>query len=32
MSIFVAHMEEETRNKLASLEDHPMLRYFEDVF
>jgi hypothetical protein len=29
--IFAAHMEEETRDKVASNEDHPVLKYFEDV-
>jgi hypothetical protein len=30
--IFVAHMEEETKDKVASIEDHLVLRDFEDVF
>jgi hypothetical protein len=30
--IFAAHMEEEARDKVASIEDHPVLKYFEDVF
>jgi hypothetical protein len=30
--IFAAHMEEATRDKVASIEDHPVLRDFEDVF
>jgi hypothetical protein len=29
---FAAHMEEATRDKVASIEDHPVLRDFEDVF
>jgi hypothetical protein len=29
---FVAHMEEATKDKVASIEDHPVLRDFEDVF
>jgi hypothetical protein len=30
--IFTAHMEEATRDKVVSIEDHPVLWYFEDVF
>jgi hypothetical protein len=30
--IFATHMEEATRHKVASIEDHPVLRDFEDVF
>jgi hypothetical protein len=30
--IFMAHMEEETRAKVASIEDHPVLKDFENVF
>jgi hypothetical protein len=30
--IFAAHMEGATRDKMPSIEDHPDLRYFEDVF
>jgi hypothetical protein len=30
--IFAAHMEETTRNKMASLEEHPVSRDFEDIF
>jgi hypothetical protein len=30
--IFVAHMEEATSDKMESLEDHSVLKYFEDVF
>jgi hypothetical protein len=29
--IFAAHMEEATRDKLESIEDHPILRDFENV-
>jgi hypothetical protein len=32
MSYFVAHMEEATRDKMLIIENHPILRYFEDVF
>jgi hypothetical protein len=32
MSNFVAHMEEEARDKVVSIEDHPILKYYEDVF
>jgi hypothetical protein len=30
--MFVAHMEEETKDKVGSIEDHMVLRDFEDVF
>jgi hypothetical protein len=30
--IYSAHIEEATRNKVESLEDHPVLKYFADVF
>jgi hypothetical protein len=30
--MFVAHMEEATKDKVESIEDHPVLRDFEDVF
>jgi hypothetical protein len=30
--IFAAHMEEEDRDKVASIEDHLVLSYFEDTF
>ena len=30
--IFVAHMEEEPKDKVPNLEDHTVLKYFEDVF
>jgi hypothetical protein len=30
--IFVAHMEEAASDKVESLEDHLVLKYFEDVF
>jgi hypothetical protein len=30
--IFAANMEETTRDKVVSIEDHPILRDFEDVF
>jgi hypothetical protein len=30
--IFVAHMEEVSKDKVTSIEDHSILRYFEDVF
>jgi hypothetical protein len=30
--IFAAHMEEATKDKVASIEDHPVLKYFEYVF
>jgi hypothetical protein len=30
--IFVAHMEEAAKDKVASIEGHPVLRDFEDVF
>jgi hypothetical protein len=29
---FAAHMEEEDKDKVASIEDHPILKDFEDVF
>jgi hypothetical protein len=29
--IFVAHMEETIRDKVSSIEDHLVLKYFEDV-
>jgi hypothetical protein len=29
--IFVAHMEEATKDKVSSIEDHLVLKYFEDV-
>jgi hypothetical protein len=29
--IFETHMEEAARDKVVSLEDHPVLKYFEDV-
>jgi hypothetical protein len=29
--IFVAHMEEVAQDKVASIEDHPVLKVFEDV-
>jgi hypothetical protein len=29
---FAAHMEEAVGDKVASIEDHPILKYFEDVF
>jgi hypothetical protein len=31
-SIFASHMEEETKDKVASIEYHLFLRVFEDVF
>jgi hypothetical protein len=30
--IYAAHMEEETKDKVPSIEDHPVLKYYEDVF
>jgi hypothetical protein len=30
--IFVAHMEEATRDTVESIEDHPILKYFKDDF
>jgi hypothetical protein len=30
--LFVAHMEEEPKDKVPNLEDHSVLKYFEDVF
>jgi hypothetical protein len=30
--MFAAHIDEETEDKVASIEDHPILRDFEDVF
>jgi hypothetical protein len=30
--IFATHMEETMINKVESIEDHPVLKYFEDVF
>ena len=30
--IFAAHMEEAPKNKVQNLEDHSVLKYFEDVF
>jgi hypothetical protein len=30
--IFAAHMEEEDKDKVTSIEDHPILMVFEDVF
>jgi hypothetical protein len=30
--VFATHMEETTKDKVASIEDHPILRDFEDVF
>jgi hypothetical protein len=30
--MFAAHMEEAAKDKVASIEYHPILRYFEDVF
>jgi predicted aspartyl protease len=30
--VFATHMEEETKDKVESIEDHPVLRDFEDVF
>ena len=30
--IFATHMEEAAKDKVASIEDHPILRGFEDVF
>jgi hypothetical protein len=30
--IFVAHMEEASKDKVPNLEDHAVLEYFEDVF
>jgi hypothetical protein len=29
--MFSSHMEEEAKEKITSIEDHPILRYFEDV-
>jgi hypothetical protein len=30
--IFAAHMEEAARDKVASIEDHPVLKYFDMFF
>jgi hypothetical protein len=30
--IFAAHMEEAPKDKVPNIEDHPVLKYFEDVF
>jgi hypothetical protein len=30
--MFAAHMEEEAKDKVASIEDHPVLRDFEFIF
>jgi hypothetical protein len=30
--IFSTHMEEEPKDKVPNLEDHSVLKYFEDVF
>jgi hypothetical protein len=30
--IFAAHMEEEPKDKVPNLEDHSVMKYFEDVF
>ena len=30
--IFVAHMEEAPKDKVSNMEDHKVLKYFEDVF
>jgi len=30
--IFAAHMEEAAKGKMPSIEDHPVYKYFEDVF
>jgi hypothetical protein len=30
--IFSSHMKETTRDKVESIEDHPVFRYFEDIF
>jgi hypothetical protein len=30
--VFVAHMEKVAKDKVASIEDHPVLMDFEDVF
>jgi hypothetical protein len=30
--MFAAHMEEASKDKVASIEDHPVLRDFEEVF
>jgi hypothetical protein len=30
--MFAAHMKEETKDKVENIEDHPVLRDFEDVF
>jgi hypothetical protein len=30
--MFASHMEEETKDKVEIIEDHPILRDFEDVF
>jgi hypothetical protein len=32
MSDFAAHMEEASKDKVVRIEDHPVLRDFEDVF
>jgi hypothetical protein len=30
--LFAAHMEEAPKDKVSSIEDHAVLKYFEDVF
>jgi hypothetical protein len=30
--IFVTHMEESPKDKIQNIEDHAVLKYFEDVF
>jgi hypothetical protein len=30
--IFAAHMEESPKDKVSNIKDHPVLKYFEDVF
>jgi hypothetical protein len=30
--VFIAHMEEETKDKVARIEYHPVLRDLEDIF
>jgi hypothetical protein len=30
--IFASHMEEETKDKVASIEEHPVLKDFEHIF
>jgi hypothetical protein len=30
--LFVAHMEEESKDRVQNLEDHSILKYFEDMF